>query len=214
MFGAKIRVEWDGFGVTMGPIVVADLPVVSRGFSSAKVHRYTRVIYRSNTEEDEREWYEKTRKDLLTIHWGLYPDGADGVQGVCGLHGLDVFGSCTPGLIIWNPELWGKGIASRVHIGLLYAAAFMLGRKTLKTEIREPNVPSIRAAVRVGYIISGREIRTILVEGRYIDSLHLTWINPDYVGILFPEGIPQEYEDSVEKARLALQKAREVVELP
>lgn len=213
MYGVNMYVAFDGLGVKLRPFSKGDLPVLVRYFSSMKVHMYTQGLF-AQTEESEEEWYERTRKDERSCTWAIQPDGSEEPIGITSLHGIDLFGSASSGIIIWNVDWWGKGIATRAHLGRTLFAADYLNRLTIKSSVRADNAASFRALTRVGYNLTGLEPRTSYRAGRYIDTKLLCWIHPEKINLLFPEGGAEAYKEGIENASIALLRARQFVNFP
>ena len=213
MFGINMRVEYDGFGVALRPLAKPDIVVLTEHFSSMKIHMYTQGLY-AQPYENELEWYDKNRTDPTSCLWAIVPDGATVPVGITALHNVDNMGSAVSGIIIWDSAFWGKGVATRAHLGRTLFAADYLNRATIKSSARTKNDGSVKALLRVGYNFLGIEPRTAYRAGEFLDTKLFVWLNPDRVGILYPQGLPEEYKDGVEKAKVALEKARQVVTLP
>lgn len=213
MYGVRIRIEYDGFGVNLRPFAKTDLPSLVKHFDSMKVHMYTMGLF-AQTLENEEEWYEKNRKDKDSCVWAIQPDGSDVAVGTTAIHDMTIFGSCISGIIIWDTTWWSKGVATRAHLGRTLFAADYLNRLTIKSSVRADNSASFRALTRVGYHETGLEPRTSFRAGRYLDTKLLCWIHPEKTDLLFPEGVPTVYKEGIEKASIALLRAREVVSLP
>ncbi|HUC94523.1 MAG TPA: GNAT family protein [Candidatus Saccharimonadales bacterium] len=213
MFGINMRIEYDGFGVALRPLSKADLPVLVEHFNSMKIHYYTQGLF-AQTLENETEWYEKKRKEETSCLWGIVPDGSEVAVGITEIHGINTHGSCETGFIIWDTSWWDKGVATRSHLGRTLFASDYLNRLTIRSSARVENGGSVNALTRVGYVKTGVEPRTYFRAGRFLDTQLFCWLNPERIGILFPEGLPSQYEDGVQKAQVALTKARQVVSFP
>ena len=212
MFGPRLRVVVDGLGVTLVPIEKKDMDAVIPLFSSLVVHQYTQR-YAGVVTEDEHEWWEKMRTDKQQIVWGIKPDGGEVIVGITGIHDIDIFGGCATGIIIADTKWHGKGVATRAHLMRTMYAADHLARLTIRSDVYVPNEASRRALERVGYMVTGKELRRGFGKGAYRDSYVLSWLHPEKIGVLYPEGLPEEYKEGVDRARVALEKARGLVEL-
>lgn len=211
MYGPKIRVEYDGLGITLVPARLEWAKHYAEMMSSLRVNMWTNGLY-GFTEADEREWLEKTAKDPKGVSWAILPDGCDLPVGNTGLHGIDpITGPCTSGIIIFDPTWWGKGVASRAHLARTWFATGMLNRWMIHSTVRDQNEASRKALERIGYTVTGRIPRSAYRSGVYVDTLNLTWLNPSRVGLLYPTGLPEEYVAGVERAKVALEKAGRVV---
>lgn len=212
MFGPRMRIEYGGFGITLRPFNDADLSYAAEGMSNFEVLIYTKQLG-GKTLEQEKEWYKKTADSPTDWVWAIQVDDQEYAIGVTGIHGVrSASHSCTTGIIIWDKSYWGRGIASRAHLGRTLYAADDLNRFLIESSVRFPNEPSLRALERVGYNRTGVSPRTAKRAGRYLDTYHVAWIHPEMISVLYPEGLPEEYREGVERARIALEKARQVVE--
>jgi RimJ/RimL family protein N-acetyltransferase len=214
MFGLNIRVSLKGFTVSLRPLSKADLPTIVANFNSLKIHMYTKGLF-AQTLENEEEWYEQNRKDRNSCLWGIVPEGGSEAIGITGLHNINnVHGTCVSGTIIWDISWWGKGVTTRAHLARTLFAAAYLRMMTIKSAARLDNPASVRALTRAGYNKIGIEPVTTFRNSRYLSTQLFTWINPDMVSVLYPEGLPKRYKKGVQLAEEALALAREVVSLP
>lgn len=185
-----------------------DLSELVAHFSSMKIHMFTNGLF-AQTLENETEWFEKNRKDPDSCLWLIQPDGYDLPVGVTGLHGLVNLGnSSSSGIIIWDPEWWGKGIASSAHIGRTFFAANFLNRFSIHSSVRTANNASRRALERVGYTVWGEEPCDDFRDGKWLSTYHLIWIRPDMANFLFNGDIPERYIPGIEKSKNALEIAK------
>lgn len=213
MYGPKIRIEYDGLGITLVPAKLEWAAHYAEMMSSLKVNMWTNGLY-GFTEADEREWLEKTAKDSKGVSWAILPDGCDLPVGNTGLHGIEsITGSCSSGIIIFDTTWWGKGVASRAHLARTWFSAEMLNRLTIHSTVRDQNEASRKALERVGYMVTGRIPRSAYRNGVFLDTLNLTWLNPRKIQELYPSGLPDEYRVGVERAAIALEKAQNYVKL-
>lgn len=214
MFGITMNIEHNGRTVLLRAASKDDLPELVKYFASMKIHMFTQGMF-AQTYENELEWYEKNRKDPESCLWLIQPDGYDKPIGVTGLHNLNNReNTCTSGIIIWDTNWWGKGVATSAHIGRTYFAANFLNRFTIRSCVRTANVASRRALERVGYTNWGEEPLDDFRDGKWLSTYHLTWIRPDMVYCFFPDGVPEMYKPGIEKAVKILELARTVVIFP
>ncbi len=213
MFGVNMKVGGEGLQVALRPIAKSDIAVLTEHFSSMKIHMYTQGLY-AQPYENELEWYDKNRTDPASCLWAIVPEGSDKPVGITALHGVDNMGSATSGIIIWDPDWWGKGVATKAHLGRTLFAADYLNRTTIKSSARTKNDGSVKALTRVGYNFLGIEPRTYYRGGEYLDTKLFVWLNPYKISVLYPEGLPLEYKEGVERAKVALDTARGVVTFP
>ena len=151
MFGNPMRIEIEGFGVVLRPPRKEEMENFAEMFSSMVVQMHT-LGMRAQTPEDEKEWWEKTRKDETTRLWGIVPDGSDSMVGVTGIHEIHpAWGSCSTGIIIADPKWWGKGVAYRAHLGRTWFAVNILNRMSMQSIVRAPNEASFKALLKAGF---------------------------------------------------------------
>ncbi len=214
MFGVKIKVTHKDLTVFLRAFTKEDIPVLVEHFSSMKVHMYTKGLF-AQTFENELEWYEKTRKSQDDCVWAIQPEGSQFPVGVTGLHHINSReNSSSSGIIIWDQQWWGKGVASATHLARTLFAADFLNRWVIRSSVRVPNAASRRALERVGYSVWGTEPVCVLRAGEWLDTHHLVWLHPERVVVMYPNGIPEKYISGVDRASLALATARKEVEFP
>lgn len=213
MFGPKLRIVYDGLGVSLVPGKLEWAAYYAEMMSSLKVNMWTNGMY-GLTEVNEREWLERQSADKFGVSWAIMPDGCELPVGNTGLHGVDaITRTCSSGIIIFDPAWWGKGVASRAHLIRTWFAADMLNRLTIQSTVRCENDASRKALERVGYTATGTIPRNCYRNGVYVDTYTLAWINPSGVTILYPDGLPEMYREGVGKAEIALNKAHQFIQV-
>ena len=217
MFGLTMHIINGSYPVKLRALRKEDLPTLVEHFSSMKIHLFTKGLF-AQTLENETEWYEKRRKSEDDVAWCIVPltnNGEDIPIGITSLHRLSARdNSSASGIIIWDSNWWGKGIASNCHLGRTLFAADYLNRWKINSSVRVENVASRRALEKVGYTVWGTEPCSTRRSGKWLSTHYLLWLHPDMQPFLFPEGTPSLYEAGIERAQLALEKARNVVEFP
>lgn len=211
MYGPTIKISTDKITITLRAFTKDDIAFLVPGFSSLAVQMYTNGLF-AQVYENEVEWYEKTRKSPDIVSWALVPEGLNRPIGVTALHGIQSFdGGCVSGIIIWEKDWWGKGVASSAHLVRTLFAADFLNRSIIRSTVRTENPGSFKALKRVGYTIWGTEPRSVWKNGQWFDTHHLIWFHPDRIGLLFPEGLPENYKEGVDNAKKALTFGRSVI---
>jgi len=217
MFGITMDITHNDTSVRLRAFSKEDLPVLVAHFSSVRVHLLTKGLF-AQTIENETEWYEKRRQSKEDVTWAIVPlvEGWGNTPiGVTSLHDItSINNTSVSGIIIWNPEWWGKGIASACHLGRTLFAADYLSRWKINSCVRVENAASRRALEKVGYTVWGTEPCTTRKAGRWMDTHHLIWIHPEVKDFLFPLGVPDQYIEGIKKAESALAIARHEVSFP
>lgn len=197
--------------VNLRPFVKSDLPELVNHFSSMKIHLNTQGLF-GQTLENEEEWYDKVRKNDDECVWGIQPADSEVLVGVTGLHHINSrANSCTSGIIIWDTNWWGKGVASASHLARTMFAVDYLNRFTIQSEVRVQNEASRKALERIGYTVWGTEPLSVFKGGVWLDTYHLIWLNPEKICVLYPDKLPEQFVDGVERAKTALEFARKEV---
>lgn len=208
MFGINMMVRTEKAAVNLRPAQKDDMKELVKHFSSMRVHLYTNGMF-AQTLENEEEWYDKVRQDKDGCSWLIQPAGHDHPVGITGLHEINTReNSCSSGIIIWDTDWWGKGVASAAHLGRTLFAADYLNRVKINSCVRVENNPSRKALERVGYTVWGTEPVDDYRAGRWLDTYHLTWFHPEKYNFFYPDGAPEMYKEGIERAKVALEKAR------
>ncbi len=204
MFGYPMKIEKDGLAVVMRGVGKADLDVLVKGFSDFEVARFTAQMA-PKTYDDELEWYEKVRKSTEDVLWIIEVNGK--AVGVSGLHHLP---QPVSGIVIWEKDWWGKGVAGRAHLGRIHYADKHLNLATIASEVRTVNTASLKALQRVGYTVWGTKMWNMFRDGKWLSTYEALWLNPRRVEE-FGEELPEMYKEGVRKARIALAEAEKWV---
>ncbi|OGD83957.1 hypothetical protein A2572_00170 [Candidatus Collierbacteria bacterium RIFOXYD1_FULL_40_9] len=212
MFGIKMQVTTKKISVLLRPGTKEDIPELVKHFSSMRVHMYTQGLF-GQTLENELEWYDKTRSSQEGCTWFIQPQGSKVAIGVTSLHKIDTWdGGCSSGIIIWDTNWWGKGVASAAHLARTLFAADFLNKYSIRSSVREDNQASRKALEKVGYTVWGTEPVDAYRSGKWIKTHQLKWFRPDKHQFYFPDGLPELFTPGVARAKIALQTARQVVE--
>ncbi len=218
MFGLPMRIE-----VPDGPRLVLRAPGVSdgermaEGFSRREVTRYL-MHQRLYTADMERDWVTEIARDEKGYAWGIfwldddYPDGL--LIGTTSLR-LTPGNRGESGFVVFDPRYWGRRVASTAHLArTLYAFGGQLELDAVTSCVQHPNVGSRKALERVGYVVTGRDYRYLVIEGRVRHMDRLLMINPEpRVWDYFwgTEAPPSDFAAARLRTAEALAKARRYV---
>lgn len=210
-FGPRMRIEFDKLGVELVPLTKDDTKVILPWFQKLKNFMYTGMLFAS-TLEDEVEWFDRARKSETQVTWGIKPDGSNEIVGITSIHYIRSFGgNCSTGIVIGNTHWQGRGVGTRAHYMRTLFVSDYLNRLTITTQVRMPNVASRKALEKMGYMVTGVQPRDVYRDGEFLDTNILSWFNPYRIDVLYPEGLPTEYEEGVNRAKTALDFARQNV---
>ena len=189
-FGPIMRLTVGELQIELAPITKeAVKEVVSiehgGGIQRHSVHRYLGMAS-APTEEDELDWFEKTRADKKSLVWGIWLIEANErtLIGNSALTGIGEDGhtgfirQATTGSMIFRKEYWGKGIASAAHKARTWYAFEQLGLHRLKSAVIQGNGGSLKALERSGYTFVYTERNEAFIDGalRHLDCLEC--LNP------------------------------------
>jgi RimJ/RimL family protein N-acetyltransferase len=176
-FGPIMRFTVGDLRIELAPFAKSDMGEFisleyGGGMWQFSVRKYTG---RTNapTLEDEEEHYEKVRKAIDRLVWGIWVitviDGTEQrlLIGVSDLFGFDEGGTkliqqATSGSMIFNKEYWGKGIASAAHKARTWYAFTQLGLHRIKSAVLQANTlntqavldhPSVTAEHKAGILV-------------------------------------------------------------
>lgn len=211
MYGYPMLIETERIKLVLRPFTKGEVRGFVPYFGSMVIHEFTAGMS-APTVEDEEHWYDKTREDKDGMTWAVVPDGETEPIGMTSLHKItDIFGGSSSGFICYKPEWWNKGLASAAHLGRTMYAADYLNRSVINSSVRSRNIGSRKALERVGYTVWGTELITIQRGGKFLSTDHLQWFHPERTALLFPDGVPTNKVEGIEKAKMALDLARKVV---
>lgn len=212
MFGPKLFIKTKDDGVTLAPFKKEYCPLIAELSSSVDVRMFTGGPF-ADTIEDEEEMYENMRKNKTSVLWAIFIEGYNNPIGYTAIHNIAYDGHASSEIMIFNKKFWAKGVATQSHIIRTWYAAEHLNRNIIYATVNEENLASKKALQNVGYFQTGNRIRSVYRNGKYYDSAYMTWINPKSVSILYPEGLPKEYEPFIEKAKTAIELGYKEIKL-
>lgn len=210
MYGTTMAGTRNGVSILMRAVEESEMDeLTTKAISSLQVMRYSNVPHLSHTVGDERAWLKRASEDQNAYYWGIEYEGE--LVGTTAVHKVHTMKPPTTGIVIWKKEVHGRGIASLAHrLRTMFIADF-LGIRQVQSHVRAKNIASRMALEGVGYQVWGSEPQSVLVAGEYLDTLHLAWFNPFLV---VPDAVPDMYRAAMEKARLAILEARQIVTYP
>lgn len=144
------------------------LPNYIRWLNDPRVTRYLNAQF-SFTQSMEEKWFEGIQTDPHRVHWAvMLGETHIGSAGIEDLNWINRTG--VTGLMIGEPEFWGKGVATAVMGRRAQYAFERLNLEALYTEIFVGNEGSLRAAQKTGYVEYGRKPFARYQEGHYIEA--------------------------------------------
>lgn len=128
-----------------------DAPAVHRWFNDERatadlVGRRDRF-----TEDDARRWVERAIEPGADRKWAITVDGSDDAVGYVGLFGLDRPVGPELGLVLGDPAVWGRRIASEAERQACVRAFEDFGAHRVHAEIPATNQAAKRIVTRLGF---------------------------------------------------------------
>ena len=223
MFGPRLRIPLhnglseSGDFVTLRPVEADEIEVFignGGGFQSLEV---TGLLtgFRSNTLGDFRKWHEEV-SGSDNFHWGV-EHTTPNESTLIGLTSLRreqplAFPTAETGLVLFNPNYWGMGAASAVHLARIVFAFDELGLFALRTSAFHSNTASRKAMENAGFTQTGIERNLRLFHGQYQHSIAYELPNPEQKSWDMwwgDDDVPDEFAISRAKSTMALEIGRE-----
>lgn len=126
-------------------------------------------------EDRETKWFENLYKNNDKLDLGICLVEDDRLIGTCGLMRIDwVHRWATVGIILGEPETWGKGYGTEAT-GLIAKHAFeSLNLRRLELGVFAGNKRAIKCYEKVGFEIEGTLKSKYYKNGEYVDEIIMT----------------------------------------
>ena len=158
------------------------------------------------------EWLARMEKSRDEFVWMILPEGEDVPIGATELEQV-YRNQCWSGIMIWNKDWWGKGVAKTTHLARTMFAADFLNMWTIRSSVVSTNTASWKALESVGYVQVGTNYAETFVQGRYHSAFRYQWFHPEHLEeLVCDQSITEAMGDAQQKAVNALETARKVVE--
>lgn len=152
-----------------------------RWLNDPRVNRYLESRFVEHTLDSTREFVRNGRADPGTLFLGIRSDALDGrhvgnvkLAPIDRRHGLGEIG-----ILVGEPDAWGRGIASSALLALSAIARTQLGLRKLTAGCYASNVGSRKAFERAGFTVEGIRRDHFLLDGNPEDLQLLgKWLTP------------------------------------
>lgn len=184
MFGSIMQLKVGSMTIRLAPFAREDMGeyIKNGGMQSHNVVRYlgNQIAY---VLEDEQEWFDKARKDITSLVWGIWDYSDPENPKLIGSTSLINISyapmrQAVSGSLISNQSYWRKGIATGIHKARTFYAFEQMNLDRIKSGVLFPNAGSRKALEHSGYNLSGIERNLHFVDGELIHSYNLECINP------------------------------------
>lgn len=219
MYGFSMRVRTElGVDLLLRPYRSEEAATMVAGMQRYSVGR-TLSQARAQTLEDEQAWLARQRETAEEVGWAICLAESDRPIGSIGLSKL-VNRRGEAGLVIFDPEYWGKGVAQAASRAMVLYMVEVEDILAVDAGVMAVNAASYRLQLSVGFVLNGRIPQATYLDGAPCDLLRLTWVNPSaeawryfWRGQRDPQGLDEPYVAGRKRARAALAWARRNVEL-
>jgi len=129
-----------------------DADMCCRWVSNPRVHKYLGLLHPVRTVQQERSWIASILTDKQHQRSFVIEDESRRPIGTCGLRGIDdEHGTAFFGIMIGEPELWGRGYGTAAARSLLRFGFRELSLKEIRLSCHRDNRPALRCYEKVGF---------------------------------------------------------------
>lgn len=172
-----------GFGVTLGPLDSRYREHIRQWRNDSRVWQWCRQ-HKLISDWDQEHWFEGQARDPSIQMYAIVVENK--IAGVCGFTSIDLINRRAEFSLYIDPELGGKGIATRA-IKTLFAHGFRnWGFNSIWGETFDGN-PAARLFSRIGMTKDGVRRQFYFRDGKFIDAHLYSFLSSEF-SILFPIG--------------------------
>ena len=145
------------------------------------VTRYLRVM-RPHSQREEREWVERVTAGADPTQAQLVIESLDGEYlGGVGLVNIDWRNrSAEMGIVVANPDHWGRGYGTEATLLLLRHAFEELNLHRVYLHVHDFNERAHRSYLGVGFVDEGRVREALFRHGEWHDTIVMGMLAPEY----------------------------------
>jgi RimJ/RimL family protein N-acetyltransferase len=168
--GDEIYTFIDGKTIALAPLNQEHVEIYTRWINSEKVRMYSRNEVPRSVDEIKK-WFEpKGDGPKEDIGFEIWHKEDQKLIGFCGLNNINYFHSfANLYMEIGEVEYWNQGIATEATKLIIEYGFLELNMNKIYVEIFSPNIGSIKAAKKAGFIHEATLKQQIYVEGDYVD---------------------------------------------
>ena len=220
MFGLPMTFNVESYKqyrIIMRGYLENEAPLIAAAMSRYNIQEFI-TLNHSLTEEAELEWIRASATASDSVVWAIcVATDDDDIYGTAiGTTSIDSIKHSrgTSGIVIYNEQYWGKGIASACHRARCLYSQDVLELKAIDSDVISGNGASLHVLESVGYVKTGIKYSGWYSAGKWHDCHALTWVSPrenlwDY---FWGENTPPvEFEDARIVAQNTLQRAKREV---
>lgn len=131
--------------------------------------------------EHAQGFYEsRTRYDENIAPFAMEADGK--YIGYCSLMNLqNRYGNLELGIMIGDPEYWGRGYGRDAVKLLLHYGFHYLGARRIALTTHAKNERAIRSYLACGFVEDGRPRKAVWIEGEYVDLVDMSILREEWL---------------------------------
>lgn len=161
----------------MRDLTEVDLDTLCQWRNQPDVCRF--LANRVKTPDQDRAWFERIKADPKSLLKGILADGR--LVGYCIVEDVDdLNGKCQIGVIVGDPDLWGKGIGRTVVRFLLEHCFVRLRLHRVLAVVARDNVRSEALFHNAGFVHEGTLREATLIDGKHTDLLCYSMLSREY----------------------------------
>ena len=170
--------------VTLRAIEREDLPALHKGINDPEVNKFLNSQGPISMVAEET-WFNNLQERIAAGTDVVFAITVDGkLVGNMGLHGINYRDrTATTGSVIFDKELWGKGIAPEAKMLVLHYAFNNLNLRKINSVVFVPNRQSARAILKCGYKVEGLRRQQNFVAGEYVDEIVFGLLKDEWLPI-------------------------------
>lgn len=144
--------------IRLRPITMKDADICCRWVSNPRVHKHLGLLHPVRTVQQERSWIASILTDKQHQRSFVIENEERRPIGTCGLRGIDADnGTAFFGLMIGEPELWGRGYGTAAACALLKFGFRELGLQEIRLSCHRSNRRALRCYEKVGFRSSSHQ---------------------------------------------------------
>lgn len=156
--------------------------VYVRWLNDPEVNRYLETRHEMQTHDTCRRFVSQCIEDPGSHLFGIFTKDGDEHIGNAKIGFVNqLYKRAQISLFIGKKELWGKGLSTEVIAGVTEFGFRTLGLQRLEAGCYEDNLGSLRAFLKVGYVVEGFARRHVIVEGRRSGCFSLGILADEFV---------------------------------
>ncbi|PYE53348.1 RimJ/RimL family protein N-acetyltransferase [Deinococcus yavapaiensis KR-236] len=171
---ARLRIV-EGDAIFLGRFVKEDVPDIARHFQNLELTAYLGSIGATYTVEEEQGWYDaESRQTAERRTFAVFEKALERLIGAVSLFDINHrHGTATLGVVIYDPEDWGRGFGSEaVRLAVAYGM-FFLDLHNVMLQVFAYNERGVAAYRKVGFREIGRRTGAVVLGGQRFDQVYM-----------------------------------------